>query len=125
MQFFMKPAMQQVPWNKGKLIGQKPPLQLKHVWAIRTILRLDGHIRDLASRMLPRMVIQLIGRRYDKRKQADLSNLKFRTTRAKPSTTISRQRERYRVIFCSRVVAAMIDVSRPDSMPALFRIGLH
>lgn len=48
MQFFMKPAMQQVPWNKGKLIGQKPPLQLKHVWAIRTILRLDGHIRDLA-----------------------------------------------------------------------------
>jgi hypothetical protein len=25
------------PWNKGKLIGPKPPLQPKHVWAIRTI----------------------------------------------------------------------------------------
>jgi hypothetical protein len=26
------------PWNKGKLIGPKPPLQPKHVWAIRTRL---------------------------------------------------------------------------------------
>ena len=26
------------PWNKGKLIGAKPPLQPKHVWAIRTHL---------------------------------------------------------------------------------------
>jgi hypothetical protein len=25
-----------VPWNKGKLIGAKPPLRLKHVWSIRT-----------------------------------------------------------------------------------------
>ena len=24
-----------VPWNKGKLIGQKPPLKLKEIWAIR------------------------------------------------------------------------------------------
>jgi len=22
-----------VPWNKGKLVGQKPPLKLKEVWA--------------------------------------------------------------------------------------------
>jgi len=36
-----------VPWNKGKLTGQKPPLQLKHVWAIRTTLQLDRRIRDL------------------------------------------------------------------------------
>lgn len=36
------------PWNKGKLIGQKPPLQPKHVWAIRARLQLDGRIRDLA-----------------------------------------------------------------------------
>jgi hypothetical protein len=21
------------PWNKGKLIGQKPPLKLKEIWA--------------------------------------------------------------------------------------------
>ena len=36
------------PWNKGKLIGQKPPLQPKHVWAIRTKLQLDERKRDLA-----------------------------------------------------------------------------
>ncbi len=24
-------------WNKGKLIGPKPPLRTKHVWSIRTI----------------------------------------------------------------------------------------
>jgi integrase len=36
------------PWNKGKLTGQKPPLQLKHVWAIRMRLQLDGKTRDLA-----------------------------------------------------------------------------
>jgi len=36
------------PWNKGKLIGQKPALQPRHVWAIRTKLQLDGKTRDLA-----------------------------------------------------------------------------
>ena len=36
------------PWNKGKLIGQKPPLQPNHVWAIRTKLQLDRKLRDLA-----------------------------------------------------------------------------
>ena len=35
-------------WNKGKLVGAKPPLQPKHVWAIRTRLQLDGRLRDLA-----------------------------------------------------------------------------
>ena len=37
-----------MPWNKGKLIGQKPPLQPKYVWAIRTRLQLARKIRDLA-----------------------------------------------------------------------------
>jgi hypothetical protein len=36
------------PWNKGKLIGQKPPLLPKHVWSIRTRLQMDGRTRDLA-----------------------------------------------------------------------------
>ena len=35
-------------WNKGKLIGQKPPLQPKHVWAIRSRLQFLGKTRDLA-----------------------------------------------------------------------------
>src|SRR4051812_8262623 len=36
------------PWNKGKLVGQKPPLQPKHVWSIRTKLSMEGRVRDLA-----------------------------------------------------------------------------
>jgi hypothetical protein len=36
------------PWNKGKLTGAKPPLQPKHVWAIRTRLQIAGRPRDLA-----------------------------------------------------------------------------
>ena len=36
------------PWNKGKLIGGKPPLRPKHVWSIRTKLQLAGRTRDLA-----------------------------------------------------------------------------
>src|SRR5215469_11837958 len=35
-------------WNKGKLIGQKPPLRPKHVWSIRTRLQIEGRTRDLA-----------------------------------------------------------------------------
>ena len=36
------------PWNKGKLIGAKPPLRASHVWSIRTKLQLEGRSRDLA-----------------------------------------------------------------------------
>ena len=35
-------------WNKGKLMGAKPPLRPKHVWSIRTKLQLEGRTRDLA-----------------------------------------------------------------------------
>lgn len=35
-------------WNKGRLIGPKPPLQPKHVWAIQTRLQLAKRVRDLA-----------------------------------------------------------------------------
>src|SRR6516165_2780462 len=37
-----------VPWNKGKLIGAKPPLRQKHVWAIRGMLQNERNKRDLA-----------------------------------------------------------------------------
>jgi integrase len=35
-------------WNRGKLIGAKPPLRPKHVWSIRTKLQVEGRIRELA-----------------------------------------------------------------------------
>ena len=37
-----------IPWNKGRIIGQKRPLLPKHVWAIRVRLELAGKLRDLA-----------------------------------------------------------------------------
>src|ERR1700720_4813195 len=37
-----------VPWNKGKLLGQKPPLKLKEIWAIRIRLQLHQRTRELA-----------------------------------------------------------------------------
>ena len=35
-------------WNKGRIVGQKHPLQPKHVWAIRVRLELAENHRDLA-----------------------------------------------------------------------------
>ena len=37
-----------MPWNKGKLLGLRPPLKLKEVWAIRIRLQLGHRVRDLA-----------------------------------------------------------------------------
>jgi site-specific recombinase XerC len=43
----MEQAHQQ-PWNKGRLIGQKPPLKLKDIRTIRIHLQNANAIRDLA-----------------------------------------------------------------------------
>jgi integrase len=42
-----KPA-RRPPWNKGKLVGAKPPLRPSHVWSIRTKLQMQSLTRDLA-----------------------------------------------------------------------------
>jgi integrase len=40
--------MPNIPWNKGRLTGQKRPLKPKDVWAIRVRLQLQQRARDLA-----------------------------------------------------------------------------
>lgn len=35
-------------WNKGKLVGQKSPLRLSEIWAIRVRLEIYERVRDLA-----------------------------------------------------------------------------
>ena len=35
-------------WNRGRLVGQKRPLRLKEIWAIRIRLQLARRLRDLA-----------------------------------------------------------------------------
>ena len=37
-----------LPWNKDRLIGQKLPLTLKQIWAIRMSLQTTQNLRDLA-----------------------------------------------------------------------------
>jgi len=37
-----------VPWNKGKLMGQKLPLSMQEIWSIRLRLQSIGNKRDLA-----------------------------------------------------------------------------
>jgi hypothetical protein len=44
----MEAIMQNAPWNKGRLTGQKRPLKPKDVWAIRVRLQLEHRPRDLA-----------------------------------------------------------------------------
>jgi hypothetical protein len=46
----MKPDLKKpfFPWNKGRLVGQKAPLKLKEIWAIRIRLQLAEKVRDLA-----------------------------------------------------------------------------
>jgi hypothetical protein len=87
------PANRRTPWNKGKLIGARPPLRPKHVWAIRTRLLLEGRIRDLALfnlasiasfaaatlwqsklRTLPQMVIRWTGQRCGRRRRGTRSS---------------------------------------------------
>jgi len=48
MQFLTHTPKNHTPWNKGKLIGQKPPLKLKEIWEIRIRLKMANRIRYLA-----------------------------------------------------------------------------
>jgi integrase len=48
MQLFNSSSNRVEPWNKGKLVGQKPPLKLQQIWAIRIRLEMKRRVRDLA-----------------------------------------------------------------------------
>src|SRR5215217_6698960 len=39
---------QRSAWNKGRLLGQKPPLKPKEIWSLRIRLQLANKARDLA-----------------------------------------------------------------------------
>jgi len=69
----MIPAPQTVPastpWNKGQLIGQKPPLKLREIWAIRIRLQLQEDPRQLAMFNLAI---------YSKLRSCDLVHLRVR-----------------------------------------------
>lgn len=69
------------PWNKGKLVGQKLPLKLKEIWAIRVRLQLADKKRDLALFNLA-IDSKLRGSDLVKIKVSDVSNSGAVATRA-------------------------------------------
>jgi hypothetical protein len=124
------------PWNKGKLIGAKPPLQPKHVWAIRTRLQLAGRTRDLAlfnlaidSKLRGCDVVSLkvedvapYGYAVDRAtvrqsKTGRPSGLRSPSRRARQSTSTSRRPGRVPAIFCSIAAAPRTAASPPANMP--------
>jgi len=48
MDQYIHAATRHVSWNKGKLVGQKAPLKLKDIWAIRVRLQIQNRTRELA-----------------------------------------------------------------------------
>ncbi|NOQ80575.1 MAG: tyrosine-type recombinase/integrase [Gammaproteobacteria bacterium] len=48
MDIIKNTSQKNIPWNKGKLVGQKPALKIKEIWAIRIRLQISNRIRDLA-----------------------------------------------------------------------------
>ena len=48
MDIIKNTSQKNIPWNKGKLVGQKPALKIKEIWAIRVRLQISNRIRDLA-----------------------------------------------------------------------------
>ncbi len=48
MQCLLTHKTSRVPWNKGKITGQKPPLKRNEIWAIRVRLQIQRRNRDLA-----------------------------------------------------------------------------
>lgn len=48
MYTLLESTPKQSPWNKGRLCGQKRPLRLQEIWAIRIRLELSGESQELA-----------------------------------------------------------------------------
>jgi len=65
----MESIQKREAWNKGKLVGQKPPLKPKDIWAIRIYLQNAHAFRDLA---MSNLAI------YSKLRGCDLVNLRVR-----------------------------------------------
>jgi integrase len=65
----MESTQHREPWNKGKLVGQKPPLKPREIWAIRIHLQNAHKVRDLA---MFNLAID------SKLRGCDLVNLRFR-----------------------------------------------
>jgi integrase len=110
-----------VPWNKGKQLGQKPPLKLKEIWAIRIRLQLTHRYRELA---LFNLAID------SKLRGCDLVGLRVHDlvqgSRVAPRTIVMQKKTRRPVQFevteqTRDAVASWIDTAHLKSEHFLFR----
>lgn len=109
------------PWNKDRIIGQKRPLQISHIWGIRIRLELEGKTRDLA---LFNMALdsKLRGCDLVKLKVSDVAYGSSVSSRA----TVLQQKTGSPVQFeitkgTREAVAALIQLSNLHSKDCLFR----
>ncbi|MFC5430785.1 tyrosine-type recombinase/integrase [Paraburkholderia denitrificans] len=114
-----------VPWNKGRLTGQKPPLKLKEIWAIRVRLQLSFRVRDLA---MFNLAID------SKLRACDLTKLRVQDVchgeRVASRATIMQQKTQRPVQFeiteqTRDSVAAWIGHARLHATDFLFPSGIH
>ena len=110
------------PWNKGKLVGQKTPLKLKDIWAIRVRLEMYDRKRELAlfnlaidsklrgcdlvqreCAMSPTVSASLLGRSSCNRRPSGRCSSKSRSRRANPYTPGFGMRPSRPRTICSRV----------------------
>ena len=113
------------PWNKGKLIGQKAPLKLKEIWAIRVRLELSQRTRDLA---LFNLAIDSKLRACDlvKLKVRDISNGDRVTSRAIVMQQKTGRPVQFEITEQTRkTVAEWIKASELKSDSFLFRSRIH
>lgn len=134
--------MHRSPWNKGKLIGSKPPLRTNNVWSIRTKLQVERRIRDLAmfnlaidSKLRGCDVVSLTvddvapnGVAIDRatvrqRKTGHPVRFELSEQTREAVDAYIRAAQRRRVSSCSQADAIPATLSRPDSMPVLYPGG--
>lgn len=113
------------PWNSGKLVGQKAPLRLRDIWAIRIRLQLKSNVRDLA---LFNLAID------SKLRACDLVKLKVRdvahgnrvATRAIVMQQKTKQPVQFEITEQTRdTTTAWIEAARLSSDSFLFPSRLH
>lgn len=115
------------PWNKCRIVGQKRPLQISHIWGNRIRFELEGNMRDLA---LFNMALDRKLRGYDllKLKVSDVAHGSSVSSRA----TVLQQKTTSPVQFeitkgTREAVAALIKLGNLHSKDFLFqsRVGTN
>ena len=133
-----------MPWNKGKLTGQKPPLKLEEIWAIRTRLEMASNLRELAmfnlaidSKLracdLTRLQVQDVRHGSHVASRATVMQQKTQRPVQFEITEQTREsleawieaRELKAADFCSRAGCIRHRICRRGNMPCWYIAGLH